>query len=218
MKFEPFRKLSLAVVIVLLLLIVTSPVTTLWLIKQEAAAIVSDSLQGLTSSSLATMHVSEGFLDIAVAVNTGNTSATELLTEIEKDNQEIDRLLERHRETLRNESEHTAFDKMVANRADYRSSRRAVMELLSAGKKADADALFESQCVVAFQNYVEAMGNVVEHNATDARSRGQEIIKLCYILIGIQLLLLIFFFVYGFFVPLTAILERLTRRPVTFEK
>lgn len=217
MKIEPLKKISLAVVIVLLLLIVTSPVTTLWLIKQEAAAIVSDSLQGLTSSSLATMHISEGFLDVAVAVNTGNTNATDLLAEIEKDTQVIDRLFERHRETLRNESEHAAFDTMLSNRSDYRSARRAVMELLSAGKKTEADALFESQCVVAFQDYVEAMGNVVEHNANDARSRGQAIIRLCFILIGIQLLLLVFFFVYGFFVPLTAILERLTRRSVTFE-
>ena len=217
MKTGPFKKLSVAAAIVLLLLVVTSPVTTLWLIKQEADAIVSDSLQGLTSSSLATMHVSEGFLDVAVAVNIGGTSATDLAIEIEKDTREIDRLFNRHRETLRNAPERAAFDELITSREAYRSSRRAVMELLSQGKKAEADALFESECVVHFQTYVEDMGNVVEHNATEARSRGQAIIKLCYILLAIQIVLLAFFFVYGFFVPLTAFLERLTRRPISFE-
>ena len=51
----------------------------------------------------------------------------------------------------------------------------------------------------------------------EARDRGEEIIRLCYILLGIQVLLLVFFFVYGFFVPMTAFVERLNRRPVVFQ-
>ena len=60
------------------------------------------------------------------------------------------------------------------------------------------------------------MGLLVEHNAREANSRGTKIIRLCYILLATQILLLAFFFVYGFFVPLTTILERITRRPVEF--
>ncbi|WP_193214540.1 MCP four helix bundle domain-containing protein [Luteolibacter marinus] len=210
------KKLSLAAVALLLLLIVTSPVTMIWLIKQEASGIMSDSLQGLTTSSLATMHVSEGFLDTALAVNSGNVKADELLAQLEETTRQADEQYQGHRETLRTDAERRSFDRVAECRNAYRSSRKQVIELLGAGKKTEADAFFESDCVVKFQTYAEALGDLVEHNAIDARARGAEIIRLCYILLGVQLLLLAFFFVYGFFVPLTAILERLTRRPVVF--
>lgn len=216
MKSGPLKNLSLIAAVIVLLLIVTSPVTTIWLIKREASRIVADSLQGLATSSLATMHVSEGFLDTALAVHGGGTRGSELSAEIDESTRLVDVEYEAHRATLRTDSERRAFDHLVECKNDYRATRKAVVELLTAGRTAEATTLFEDECVLKFHAYAEALGSLIEHNARDARARGAEIVKLCYLLLVIQLLLLAFFFVYGFFVPLTALWERLTRRPVEF--
>lgn len=216
MKSGPLKRLWLATAILLLLLIVTSPVTMIWLIKRQADRIVSDSIQGLATSSLATMHVSEGFLDTALAVSGGRADARQLIKQLEESSRLADDEYNSLRHTLRTPEEVRSFDHMISCRIDYRQTREAVIDLLEAGKSPEASTLFENQCVPKFQTYAEALGEVVEHNAQDARARGSEIIRLCFVLLGAQLVLLLYFFVYGFFVPLTAIWEKLSRRPVDF--
>jgi hypothetical protein len=208
------NRLYLVAAVLALLLIVTSPVTTVWLIRREATMIVSDSLQGLTTSSLATMNVSEGFLQTALAVNGGAVDKDGLVARIEETSREVDKQYEGHRETLDEEGERQAFDRMLEARREYRATRQAVIGLLGEGRTEEAAKLFEGTCVRQFQAYADALGVVVEHNAAEAKARGEEIIRMCHVLMIIQMLLLVFFFIYGFFVPLTAVWERLTRRQV----
>ncbi len=216
MKSGPLRNLWLALTSVVLLLIVTSPVTTIWLIKRQADRIVSDSLQGLATSSLATIHVSEGFLDTAIAVTGGKIGVDALIGHLDETSRRVDAEYENLRGTLRTGEEVRAFDHMISCRLTYRQTRKAVIDLLKEGKTAEAKTLFEEQCVGKFQTYATALGDVVEHNAKEAKARGAKIIQLCYVLLGIQLVLLLFFFIYGFFVPLTAVWERLSRRTIDF--
>lgn len=216
MKPEPLKRLSLAAAVVVLLVIVTSPVTTIWLIKRQATRIVSDSLRGLTSSSLATMHVSEGFIDTAMAVNGRGIDKATLAARLAEDSRQVDAEYAAYQDSIRTEAERMAFNHLIECRKDYRKTRGVVLYLLDAGKTGEANKLFEDECVAKYQAYAGALGDVVEHNAKEARARGAEIIKLCYVLLAVQVLLLAYFFVYGFFVPLTAVLERLTRKPVVF--
>jgi hypothetical protein len=217
MNSEPLKRITLAAAVVVLLVIVTSPVTTIWLIKRQATVIVSDSLRGLTTSSLATMHMSEGFLDTALAVNGSEEQGKALGRQLIETTRLVDAEYDAHRETLRTDKERAAFGLMIERRRDYLKSRGAVIKSLDAGKTEEARKLFEGECVVKFESYAKALGDVVEHNASEARDRGREIIRLCYILLGIQVLLLVFFFVYGFFVPMTAFVERLNRKSVVFQ-
>jgi Four helix bundle sensory module for signal transduction len=189
-------------------------VTTVWLIRREATSIVSDSLRGLTTSSVATMNVSEGFLQTAMAVHSGQVDAGTLVSRLEESTRVVDEQYEGHRETLTGVTEIRAFERMLEARKTYRGTRREVITLIMEGKAAEASELFEKRCVGEFQAYADALGVVVEHNADEAKTRGEQIILLCHVLMVVQVLLLGFFFVYGFFVPLTALWERLTRRPV----
>ncbi|MCW1926590.1 MCP four helix bundle domain-containing protein [Luteolibacter arcticus] len=218
MKPGPLRNLYLAIAVLVLLTIVISPVLTVWTIRRDATRIVSDSLQGLATSSLATMQMSEGFLDTTRAVSGHGMTGTDLAASLEARSRDTDAHYASHRETLQTDRERAAFDRLTACKDDYRATRKAVVDLLIAGKAREASNLFDSQCVPKFQTYAHALGDVVENNAAEARAGGAEIIRLCHVLLVVQALLLVFFFVYGFFVPLTAFLERLTRNPIVVRK
>ncbi|MCP5533468.1 MAG: MCP four helix bundle domain-containing protein [Akkermansiaceae bacterium] len=217
MNSHPFRKLSAVVAVVLLLLIVTSPVTTIWLIKHQADAIVSDSLRGLTSGSLASLNVSEGFLETALAVNGGAPQREQITRLLEQSTRRVDQAYNTYRDTLKGPAETAAFERMIRSRDAYRASRAKVVELLGKGDVEAAGELFDHECVRSFDAYTGNLSEVVEHTVREARIRGAQIVKLCYILLIIQILLFAFFFVYGFFVPLTAVLERLARRPIVYK-
>jgi hypothetical protein len=215
MKNTTCNRMFLGAAVLALLLIVTSPVTTVWLIRREATKIVSDSLRGLTTSSLATMNVSEGFLQTALAVkNDGMAEPGDFIARIQETSRIVDDQYEGHRETLDGDAERRAFERMLEARRVYRAARQEVLDLLGAGRAKEAAEVFEGSCVRKFQAYAEALGVVVERNANEAKIRGEEIIRMCHWLMVIQLLLLFFFLIYGFFVPLTAVWERLTRRTV----
>ncbi|MCW1884282.1 MCP four helix bundle domain-containing protein [Luteolibacter flavescens] len=218
MKPGPLRSFFLILAVLILLTIVISPVLTVWTIRRDANRIVSDSLQGLATSSLATMQMSEGFLDTTRAVSGRGMAGPELAASLGERSRATDAQYTAHRETLQTDSERAAFDRLTATKDDYRATRKAVVDLITAGQMQEADALFESECVPKFHAYAQALGNLVEHNAAEARAGGAEIIRLCHVLLGVQALLLVFFFIYGFFVPLTAVMERLSRNPIVVRR
>ena len=103
-------------------------------------------------------------------------------------------------------------------RAIYKRRRGQRERSLKAAKKvAEARELFGKECEPKYEIYAEALGAVVENNVSKARDSGKNIITLCNWLLVIHIILLGFFFIYGFFVPLTAFMERLTRKPVVFK-
>jgi len=211
------KKFVMCCAVVVLLLIATSPVVTVWLIKGQASRIVGDSLLGLTTSSLATMNVSEGFLQTAIAVSdTDTTKLPMFLDRLAETTRQVDAQYDAHLKSIQSENELQEFRHLLERRADYRATREKVFNLLEKGEREEARSIFEKECEIKFQSYAESLGKVVARNAGEARESGAEIIRLCHILLVIQILLLGFFFVYGFFVPLTAFMERFTRIPVVF--
>ncbi|HKS36972.1 MAG TPA: hypothetical protein VJW76_07275, partial [Verrucomicrobiae bacterium] len=60
------------------------------------------------------------------------------------------------------------------------------------------------------QAYLEALDRVFQYNVNEARRRGVQIVRLCNVFMIAQAVLLVFFFIYAFYVPLIALLERLT--------
>ena len=132
MNIFPLRKLVIsALASVILLLVVSSPVTTIWLIKWQADRIVSGSLRGLTASSLAGMNVSEGFLELALALNaTNSTEMRRHLEEIQETGKKVDAQYAAYQTTLSSPAESAAFDHLDTCRKAYRESRQAVIQLL----------------------------------------------------------------------------------------
>lgn len=214
MKPGPLRTLSIVFAILILLAIVTSPVLTVWMIRKEAARIVSDPLQGLATSSLATMQASEGFLETARAVDGNGLPATELAILLEEGSRSVDAQYASYQETEMSDQERQVFERLNTAKNDYRATRKSVVGLLAESKATEANMLFDTQCVPRFHAYAAALGELVKYNAAEARDGGSAIIRLCHILLVVQALLLIFFFIYGFFVPLTAVMERLSRKPI----
>lgn len=214
MKSGPLRTLYLTLAVLVLLAIVCSPVFTIWMIRAEAARIVSDPLQGLATSSLATMQASEGFLETARSVDGNGLPADDLKAMLEKSSGIVDSQYATHQETLKTDEERAIFARLNELKEDYRATRRQVVTLLAEGKMGDANKLFDTECVPKFHAYAGSLGDLVKHNAEESRNGGAEIIRLCHILLVVQGLLLVFFFVYGFFVPFTAVLERLSRNPI----
>jgi hypothetical protein len=214
MKPGPFRTLSLVFAIIVLLAIVTSPVVGIWMIKREANRIVSDPLQGLATTSVASVQVSEGFLETARAVDGKGMTPALLAHWLEKSSAAVDSYYASYQETQITEEDRRVFEKLSAAKTDYRATRKAVVDLLAENKATEANMLFDTQCVPKFDTYVRAIGELVKHNAAEARDGGAAIIRLCHLLLVVQALLLLFFFVYGFFVPLTAVMERLSRKPI----
>jgi hypothetical protein len=214
MKPGPLRTLSIAFAIVVLFAIVTSPVVAIWMIKREATRIVSDPLQGLATSSLATMQASEGFLETARAAGGRGMPPAELAAWLEKSSASVDSHYASYQETQMTEEEHRIFERLTSAKTDYRATRKTVIGLLAENKATEANMLFDSQCVPKFHAYAAALGELVNHNAAEAREGGSAIIGLCHILLVVQALLLVFFFIYGFFVPLTAVMERLSRKAI----
>ena len=49
----------------------------------------------------------------------------------------------------------------------------------------------------------------MDHHAGEARTDGDRILRLCQIILVVQVSLLLFFFVYAFFVPFVTFLEKL---------
>jgi hypothetical protein len=218
MKSSFFNRVPLTIVVLLLLLVIFSPLTTIWLIRIQASHIVDNELRALTTSSLASMNVSEGFKQTASAVMNGNTSnLSEILERLVETTKEVDIQYESHRKTLRSTAEIENFDHLLKSRREYRATRDEIFRLLKEGKPAEARTLFDKECESQYEVYANMLGEVVQSNISVARASGQKIITLCNWLLLIQMLLLGFFFIYGFFVPLTAFMERRTRRPIVVE-
>lgn len=219
MNTRPLKRSFVALAVIVLLLIITSPVTMIWLIKSHANRIVSDSLQGLSTSSLATLSASEGFIQTEAALYGGNSvERSESLEEVVLSSKIVDEQYQLHEATLRSPEERQLFEELLRLRDDYRKTRAQVVILLNENKLEEARKLFQSEAMDKFSSYTDALAKVVTSNVVEARKRGHKIIQLCNVMLVLQVLLLGFFFIYGFFVPLTAFLERLSRTSVTFRE
>jgi hypothetical protein len=212
------NRLTLSLVGIFLLLVVTSPITTVLLIKKQANQIVDDDLRALTTSSLASMNVSEGFLQTASAVREDGADLSETVERLLETTGQVDAQYESHRKTLQTVEERRKFDHLIACRKDYRRTREQIFLLLKEGRVSEARELFSSECEPKYEIYAGALSDVVENNVSKARDSGRKIISLCNWLLLIQFVLLGFFFIYGFFVPLTAFMERVTRKPIVFDE
>lgn len=213
------RRLTLSsLAFVLLLLIATSPLTTAWLIQRQAAGIVNDSLRGLAASSLANLSVSEGFLQVALALNAPDgTQQQQHFVRLTNATYSVDQQYDAYRTTLNSPAEQDAFARVLQHREAYRQSRQAVVDLAQRGELESARRLFQSECVPRFQDYQSSLGAVVDHAASEAQRRGARILAICRVFLVVQLVLLLFFFVYAFFVPFVTFLERLTSKEVSGE-
>ena len=195
---------------VILLILATSPFWTLVLVKREASAIVNDSLRSLVASSLANINISDGFMELTVALTTNDASVQEVnLQKIGDLTIQTTDLLKKYEESLADSKDRANFDRLVQRRAAFNSTRQKIIEFLKLGKRDDAVSLFNQKGLGEFREYKQAVDETVRADVDEARLRGSQILKLCNTLMIFQGILLLFFCIYAFLVPMLTLLERL---------
>lgn len=198
---------------VILLLVATSPFWTALLVKRYAEQIINDSLYGLTSSSLAGVNITDGFVEFTVAMTTPDRVIREQnIAQIEEVSRRTDDQLKAYEATINDLQEQVRYRELVERRAVYRQTRTHVLNLLNQGRNAEAMELYQGAGLKEFVAYKDAIDQVVQQAAAEAGKRGREIIRLCNYLMILQGVLLVFFFIYAFFVPLVTFYERIVTR------
>jgi len=212
MKESVFRRTALGTLaVVLLLVIATSPFTTALLVKQQASRIVYETLPGLTTSGLAEISVSEGFLDASLAFAASNeTDRQRFFARMSERSRNADAQLQTYEAAIRHPTDRQNYNRLIQRRAEWRQTRQKMMELLSQGNREQALHLYNSEGLAQSQAYLEALDHLFHYNVNVARMRGVQIVRFCNVFMVVQSVLLIFFFIYAFYVPLIALLERLT--------
>lgn len=214
MKQASVRRAVLTVLAaVVLLVIATSPFWTAILIKWQAKRIVEDTMVGLTTSGRANLNIAEGFVETWVAINaTEQGQRQAAVDQIAKLSAVTDQQLASYRSTIVDPVDRRNLDNLVQSRATFRATRQRVIDLLNEGKRDEAVSLFQKQGLPEFQTYMGALNPILQYNVDEAKERGTQILHLCNVIMVVQGLLVIFFFIYAFFVPLTLVLEKLWRR------
>lgn len=212
MKRTHYRDTSIGVLAaVILLLVATSPFWAVMVIRQQATRIVDDSLRGLAASSLATVTMSDGFLEMALALATTDPAVrAKQFEQVDKLTVSTDASLKLYETSVDNAREREDFQRLVEARSEFRQTRQQVIEMLSSGKRDEAVKFYNRVGLPQFVAYKDAINRLVQHNADEARERGTTILRLCNVLLILQGILLVFFFIYAFFVPLVTLYEKLT--------
>ena len=191
----------------------TSPFWTIILVKRHAGLIVNDSLHGLTSSSQAGAIISDGFVEFTLALATSDrVTRDHCISQIEEISRNVDAQLKLYEGAIDNPQEVGNYKELVDSRMVYRKTRKQVLELLQQGKQSEAVQLYQGAGLKEFVAYKAAIDRVMEYAAAEATKRGQDIIHLCNVLMILQGLLLVFFFIYAFYVPLVTYFERTVTR------
>jgi chemoreceptor-like protein with four helix bundle sensory module len=212
MKESAFQRTALGTfAVVLLLVIATSPFTTVLLVKRQASRIVYETLPGLTTSGLAEISISEGFLDTSLAfAATNEADRQRFLARMAERSRNADVQLQTYEAAISNPADRENYDRLRQRRSEWRQTRQKMMELLGQGNREQALRLYNTEGLIQSQAYLEALDRIFQYNVNEARMRGAQILRLCNIFMIVQAVLLCFFFVYAFYVPLIALLERLT--------
>lgn len=210
MKQRGFRETTLGVsVAVLLLIIATSPFWAVMVIRQKAIQIVDDSLSGLAASSLATVSMSDGFMELSLAFATKDLAArARQFDQIRKVTVNTDEALKQYEQSVNDPAEQADLNQLIQARGEFRRTRERVIQLLGEGRDAEAAAEFNDVGLKQFVGYKAAINRLVQHNAEEARDRGTTIRQLCTLLLFLQGILLVFFVIYAFLVPMVALFER----------
>ncbi len=210
MKQRGFRETTFGVsVAVLLLIIATSPFWAVMVIRQKAVQIVDDSLSGLAASSLASVSMSDGFMELSLAFATKDpVGRTRQFEQIKKVTLATDEALRQYEQSVNDPQEREDLNQLVRARGEFRHTRELVIRLLGENRDAEAAAEFNNVGLQQFVAYKAAINRLVQHNAEEARNRGTTIRQLCTLLLFLQGILLVFFVIYAFLVPMVALFER----------
>ena len=104
--------------VVLLLVIATSPFSTVLLVKRQASRIVYETLPGLTTSGLAEISVSEGFLDASLAFAADNeTDRQRFLARMAERSRNADAQLQAYEAAIRAPADRENYNRLASGQA-----------------------------------------------------------------------------------------------------
>jgi hypothetical protein len=200
---------------IVLLLLSTSPLWTAILIKRQALLVVEDSLHNLIASTLANINVSDGFLEMTVALSTSDQKVrNENLIRITELMNKTSLILHTYGKTIKDPEERRNYEKLLQKRSIFNLTRQKAIDLLVQEKHEEAIQVFNQEVLKEFHEYKDAVNRIVHDNVNEAGRRGRQILQLCNFLMIFQGVILVFFSIYAFVVPMLTVLDKVVTKDV----
>jgi hypothetical protein len=175
-------------------------------LRKSATKIVEDTMPGLVYSGQINAELSENFVRTLMVINSESAEERDLyLKRIDEGSQKVGDSMAAYKETIFEEEEERAFERLVGAREKYREVRRQAFDLVREGKRLDAARLFETEVLPAYAVQKEAGDALFDYNVRQGKERGRFIETLCGRTEWVVAAICVGIFLGGFFTPFFAI-------------
>ncbi|HUJ72996.1 MAG TPA: MCP four helix bundle domain-containing protein [Verrucomicrobiae bacterium] len=175
-------------------------------LKNDAAAIVDDTLPGLVYAGQIDSELSENFARTLLVINSDSPENRDLyLKRIEEGSKRVNDSMSGYERSIYEEQDRQLFSHLTALREKYQEVRRRVFDLVKGEKRNEALRLLEAELLPAYAAQKEAGEALFDYNVRQGNQRGTRIELVCRRTQWIVTALCVAVFVGGFFVPFFAI-------------
>ena len=137
-------------------------------IDNHAESLTTDHLPGMITATNLNGAVKDNFGLVEMQCNAQEKEKS--TAAIDKNNEQIDRLIQAYEATVNEPAERTVLTAFKEARAAFVTESKALMALYSAGKIPEANAAKDSRLLPAYQNVTAALEKLVEYNEQDLRT------------------------------------------------
>ncbi len=173
-------------------------------LKNQAQQIVNDTLPGLSYAGEANASMAKAFNRTLLLVLTDNAKRRDQLQkEIDSLTQVTSERLDAYKKQIYTREDQALFDKVMERRAKYLAIRDRATALVESNRRQEGIAVYEAELLPVYDQYNEAVDNLLGYNTREGASRGQTIMTVCtvteFAVAGIAILLFVFGFLFGLF-------------------
>ena len=173
-------------------------------LKEQAGAIVRDTLPGLSMAGEANASMTQGFNRMLLLLVTDNPDErARLRREIDSFSQATSSYLASYAGAVYEKEDQALFEALKQRRHAYLQVRERALDLIDRQQSQEALGLYERELLSTYQRYKEAGDRLFEYNMRQGKERGQAIMRVCtatqWVVAGIGVVIFILGFVIGMF-------------------
>jgi hypothetical protein len=188
--------------LLILLLVAGVGYATLSQLKNNARAIVEDTLPGLSYAGEANAYMADASRTLLLIVTENPDRRNQLKLEIIDLSARTTEYLQKYQQQIFSPEDRANFEAVLAARTNYITLRDQVIELATSGKKENALTMFNDSLVPAQRTVKKAGDKLLEYNMEQGRNRGRKIMTICTMTQFGVALFSVLAFVTGFFIGL----------------
>lgn len=171
-------------------------------LKQNARAIVEDTLPGLSYAGEANAYLADAARTLQVVVTDDPEQLRAIREEIVTLSERTTKYLDRYGSQIGSEEDRTNYESVLRERAAYVQIRNQVLELAAAGKKSEALTVYTESMVSAHKRVKSAGDKLFDYNMREGQVRGRNILAICTVTQIAVAVLSVVIFMAGFFIGL----------------